>query len=318
MPFAKFLKIGTIAAVLAAIFLSYTHAQGIEDWFKLRNYSPPPAIAALATEDSMTDYGRHIFYVNHPQLESNLAVFRQQCSQSEQTIVLGCYHGGQRGIEVYNVRDERLSGIQQVTAAHEMLHAAYDRLAPKDKDRINAMLLDFYNNQLSDQRIKDTIDSYKKTEPTELVNEMHSIFGTEVASLPAPLENYYKKYFIDRSKVTGFASIYETEFTSRINRINEADARLAELKMRIKNEEQDLQSQLVALQNDRSRVENSSSQAEVNNYNSRVAAYNAGVRQLQSDIASYNALVEERNQLAAELKSLQGSMDTRLTAQEAQ
>ena len=34
---------------------------------------------------------------------------------------------------IYNVNDERLNGLKEVTAAHEMLHAAYERLPESDK-----------------------------------------------------------------------------------------------------------------------------------------------------------------------------------------
>ena len=299
----------------------YTHSQNIEDWLRLRNYHPPATVSAFVAEDSMTPKAQHIFYVTHPTVDPNVQTFRGECSNAEQTIVLGCYRSGistDSNLFIYAVQDSRLTGVQQVTAAHEMLHAAYERLSPGEKSSVDSMLLDYYNNQLSDQRIKDTINSYKKTEPTELVNEMHSIFGTEVASLPAPLEKYYQRYFIDRTKVTSFAANYESEFTSRTAQIDADDAKLADLKSQINDEEASLQSQLSSLQNDRSRIENSTSQQEVTNYNSRVSAYNSGVRRLQSDIASYNSLVEARNALAAELKSLQGSLDTRLTAQQAQ
>jgi hypothetical protein len=318
---SKVVKVGILAAFIAAIFLTYTHAQDLEDWMRLRNYHPSSSISAFVTEDTMTPYASHIFYVTHPTLESNVTLFRQECSNAEQTIVLGCYRSGvttDSNLFIYNVADPRLNGVQQVTAAHEMLHAAYARLGQKDKDKIDAMLTDFYNNQLTDQRIKDTINSYKKTEPTELVNEMHSIFGTEVVNLPPPLEDYYKQYFTNRGAIVAFAASYEGEFTSRTAQIDADDAQLADLKSQIQLEEQALRDQLASLQADRSRIESSNSQADINSYNARVAAYNAGIQRLQDDIASYNALVEERNSIAAELKSLQGSLDTRLTAQQAQ
>ena len=37
------------------------------------------------------------------------------------TAVLGCY--ANREISIFNVTDQRLDGIREVTAAHEMLHA---------------------------------------------------------------------------------------------------------------------------------------------------------------------------------------------------
>jgi uncharacterized protein YukE len=301
-------------ALVAAVFLTLAHAQAVEDWIRLRGYNPPVKIASLAGEDSMTGYARHVFYVNHPVITDVL----NGCNQSEQTIVLGCYHGAQTGIEIKNVADSRLNGVEEVTAGHEMLHAAYDRLSSDEKQRVNSMLLDYYNHDLKDQRIIDTMNSYKKTEPNDFVNEMHSVFGTEIISLPSGLENYYKKYFTDRSKVTTFAANYEGEFTDRRAQIDADDAQLANLRARVRVEEQSLQTQLSSLQADRSHVENSNSGAAIAAYNSRVAAYNAGVRKLDSDIKVFNDLVEQRNTLAAELKSLQTSLETNLQTQPSQ
>ena len=302
-------------AIFGALVLGITHVQALEDWVKLRGYTPPANVSALASEDSMTSFGTHIFYVNHPVIENSVTTFRQACAISEQTIVLGCYHSNQNGIEVYNVTDSRLKGVQEVTAAHEMLHAAYDRLSSKDRKSIDAMLLDFYNNQLSDQRVKDTIALYKTTEPSDVVNEMHSVFGTEVSNLPAPLEAYYSKYFVRRSTITAFADNYEGEFTSRTTQMKADDAQLATMKAQIQDDEQSLSAQVAGLQADRSRIESSGSESDVASYNARVSSYNAGVRKLQAEIAAYNSLVEQRNAIAADLASLQGALDTRLTTQ---
>src|SRR5665213_1897181 len=123
---SKILKTTIMAAFLAVIFVSFTHLQDISDWFKLRNYTPPASVKAFAVADTMTPYAIHMFYINHPAVESNVSAFRAKCAIAEQTIVLGCYRGLEQGIEIYNVKDPRLNGVQQVTAAHEMLHAAYD------------------------------------------------------------------------------------------------------------------------------------------------------------------------------------------------
>lgn len=307
--------------MLAAIFFGVSKATAIEDWFRLRNYSPPAAIAKFSNEVAMTPYATHVFYVTHPKIETNLQLFSQECTVREQSIVLGCYRGGlsaDSNLFIRLINDDRLNGVEEVTAAHEMLHASYDRLNSKDKSKVDAMLVDFYNNDLKDQRVLDTINAYKKSEPNDVVNEMHSVFGTEIANLPAPLETYYKKYFTDRSKVTAFAANYEGEFTNRTAKIQTDDLILANQKARIQDEESSLGQQLSNLQSERINVENSNSQSAVNNYNAQVNAYNAGVRRLQVDIAAYNQLVAERNSIAEELQSLQSSLDTRLTTQSSQ
>lgn len=312
-------------AVLAVPVLVYFNAQALTDWWQLRGYTPPKAVAALASQDTMTTYARHIFYVNHPDLESNASQFRNDCNESEQTIVLGCYRSDQDGIFIYDVQDKRLAGVEQVTAAHEMLHAAYDRLSDKDKKNVDNMLTDYYNHGLTDKRVKSTIDEYRKTEPNDLVNEMHSIFGTEIAHLPAPLEKYYTRYFTNRQAVIGFEQSYQGEFTSRENQIRKDDTKLATMKADIESEEASLQSQAQTINADRQQLDNQKASGDTAGYNAgvpgfnrEVQAYNAGVLRLRQDITAYNQLVKERNAIATELTSLDQALDTRLTTQSSQ
>lgn len=312
-------------ALLSFPVLIYFNAQALSDWWQLRGYTPPSAVVTLASQDTMIPSAKHTFYVNHPDIESNASQFRTDCNESEKTIILGCYRSNQDGIFLYNVQDSRLFGIQQVTAAHEMLHAAYDRLSGHDKNYVDGLLWDYYNNGLHDQRIIDTINSYRQTEPNDIVNEMHSIFGTEVASLPAPLEAYYTRYFTNRQAVASYAAGYQAEFTSRENQIKADDARLAQLKSDISSEEQSLQTQLDQINSDRARLDSlrgSSNITEYNSnvgsFNSEVSAYNAGVDRLRSDINTYNQLVTARNAIAVDLNSLSQAIDTRLVPQSAQ
>lgn len=270
----------------------------------------------------MTDRAKNIFYVNHPQLMDDIKKFRVSCAFAEQTIILGCYRSNQAGLYIYNVHDMRLGGIQEVTAAHEMLHAAYDRLNPKQKEDIDSLLVDFYKNTLSDQRIKDTINDYKKTEPKDLVNEMHSIFGTEIAVLPAALESYYKQYFIDRSAIAAFSARYENEFTSRTLAAHSYEAQLEALKQKINREESDLKNQAAQIEAERVRLDSLRNSNKIDEYNaavpgfnSQVDSYNVGVERYKSDIASYNSLLEKYNQIAGELSTLFDSIDTRLGTQ---
>jgi hypothetical protein len=323
--FKRTLGVILLLALLAFPFLVYFNAQALTDWWQLRGYTPPQAVSALASQDTMTNYARHVFYVNHPDLETNSTQFRQDCSENEQTIVLGCYHSNQRGIFVYDVNDARLAGVQQVTAAHEMLHAAYDRLSGSQKADIDKQLQSFYDNGLQDQRVKDTIDAYKKTEPNDLVNEMHSIFGTEVASLPSGLEQYYTKYFTNRQAVVKYAQAYEGEFTSRQAQIAADDDKLDQMKAQIESQESSLNAQLSQINSDRQRLDSLRSSGQIARYNAgvpsfnaEIRAYNAGIEDLRTQISQYNQLVEERNSIAQELTSLDKAIDTRLVPQAAQ
>jgi hypothetical protein len=304
--------------VLAAIVLN---RQNLYDWWQLRNYHAPAAISALAGQDTMTAYGRRVYLVNHPVIEAKQS-FKSVCPNGggEQTIVLGCYHGNQRGIFLLNVNDSRLDGVEQVTAAHEMLHAAYDRLSLSEKQRINGLLYDYYANGLHDKRLIDTLNAYKKTEPNDVVNEMHSIFGTEVASLPPALETYYRKYFTNRSQVAKFAAQYQAEFTSRQDQVIADDAKLTVLKQQIKTISADLDaksSEITARQkallSQRSSGNLTAYNAGVPAYNALIDSYNSELNNLKSVISGYNQLVTARNQVALEQDQLVNELSTHAT-----
>lgn len=309
-------------ALISGTALAVWQHRSILDWWQLRGYVPPAEIAALAADTAMTDPARRVFYVNHPDLMDDSTAFRQACPLNEETIILGCYHSGQRGIFIFDVDSTELDGVEEVTAAHEMLHAAYERLSANDKSEVEALLTSYYQNELTNERIKKSIDNYRKTEPNQLLDEMHSIFGTEVANLPAELETYYSRYFTDRGRVVALSASYEQEFTNRLNAINAADARLADLKRQIDNAEAALKIQSAEIERDQQQLDQfresgntSAYNAAVPAFNAKVAAYNQALNSLKADIAEYNRLVEERNATADELRALNTAIDTRLEPQ---
>lgn len=301
--------IGTLLVLLVCLVLvgaAALNRNNLYDWWRLRGYQPPSAVSQMAADDTMTAYARHMLYVNRPAID-NSTTFTSACPNDggEKTIVLGCYHGGESGIFLLGVSDSRLNGVEQVTAAHEMLHAAYERLSSSDRKKVDAMLTNYYNHGLTDPRIQQTIADYKQSEPHDVVNEMHSVFGTEVASLPAPLEQYYQRYFTNRAAVTGFAAQYQAEFTSRQDAVKQDDAQLAGLKSQIDSLESDLKSRLTAIQDQQAtlnalRTSGNISQynADVPGYNNLVDAYNAEAKDLKSLISQYNQLVATRNAVA--------------------
>jgi hypothetical protein len=296
--------------------------QAIDDWWRLRGYAPPAAIAQLASQDTMTSYTRHLFYLNRPELLGTVASFRQDCPENKDTVVLGCYHPDQDGIFIYNVQDPTLAGVTQVTAAHEVLHAVYARLSTSQRATLDSELEAFYKHGLSDPQVLAEVKIYQQTERTDVFDEMSCTFGTEVANLPAPLNNYYKKYFTNRAAIVAYEQQYEGEFTTRENTIMSDDQQLAAAKQHIGTEESDLNSQFVAINANKSQLNNllannqtAAYNAAVPGYNASIDNYNAGVRQLQSDITSYNQLVSARNLVATDLDTLDQALDTRLTPQ---
>lgn len=218
--------------VLAAVFV-FVNRQALHDQLILAYYEAPAEIAALATDSDLSDRGRDLFYVNEPELHGK-ATFDAKCSGvgDEQSNVLGCFTGTR--IYIYDAADERLAGIEEVTAAHEMLHAAYIRLSRGERERVESLL----ERQLDDgiaPHVDELIEIYERIEPDQLLNEMHSILATEQAELLPELETYYSQYFKDRKVVVGLATDYREAFDSLKREQEALVAELEELSTTINN-----------------------------------------------------------------------------------
>jgi hypothetical protein len=317
--FRRFWPYALLVILVAGNLAVWIQRQQIADWWRLRNYQAPASIAQLASDDTMTPYATHLFYVNHPVLEDKQS-FNMHCAdKSEETAVLGCYHGNRQGIYIYDVTDPRLAGVEQVTAAHEMLHQAYDRLSSKDRQHVDQLLQNYYDTGLQDQDIKAKIESYKQ-QGADVVNEMHSVFGSEVGNLPPELENYYKQYFTNRAKIVAYSSSYQAEFTRRKDQVAQYDAQLSGLKDRINNNKSDLNTKLNALQALQKQISQDVTNKDQNQYNADVSQYNAMVEAYNSELSTthglitqYNNIVAQRNDLAVQEQQLQEALDSRLT-----
>lgn len=312
------ISIGFIVALTTLSVMSalvFTHAQDIRDWFRLRDYTPPTAFVTLADDTTMTPLARRLLNVNHPELLSGKA-FRSMCPLSgEKTVVLGCYKGGDNGIYLYHVTDERLQGVHEVTAAHEMLHAAYERLSEKERRQVDSMLASYAQHELHDQRIMGLLEAYKASEPDQIDNEMHSIFATEIVSLPREMETYYKRYFNDRQRVVGYMSAYQAEFTERRAKVAAYDEQLKQIGGEIDKLDAAAAAERAAIDKMAKELEalhqtgaRKTYVDKVAEYNQRAVAYNESLQTLRDYKQRYNSIVEERNALALEERDLANAL----------
>jgi hypothetical protein len=315
-----------VLIALAVVFvLVIKNSQAISDWFRLRGYHPPQQVSELVSEDTMTPYTAHLFYLNRPLILNTVTGFRKYCPENENTIVLGCYHPDQDGIYIYNVPDPTLAGVQQVTAAHEVLHAVYARLSNSQRTYVDGLLESYYKHDLHDPIVQQEVKLYQQTEPNSVMDEMNSTFGTEIANLPTPLENYYQQYFSDRSKIVAYESNYEDELSSRMTVINADDSQLSQMQNAISSSESQLNSEYSHLNAQHAQLNQlfssgqyASYNSQVDTYNEQVDNYNSQLAQLKNEINSYNNLIISRNDIAGQLTTLDKALDTRLTQQTAQ
>lgn len=253
---------GHIAKLVASILLLATalfifiNRQAFIDQVTVWRYQPSPAIASITERTELSSKGTFLFYASQPELLDRDR-FNGACrsAATEQTAVLGCYVANT--IYLFDIENDKLDGIKEVTAAHEMLHAAYVRLPEAEKNRVNTLLEKQSQSLGKDQaRIDALMAEYAKTEPGERFNELHSILGSEIRSLSPELEAYYSQYFSDRSAVIALAERYLSVFEE------------------LKDQQEDLVAEINAL---------------ADQIDDLGAAYRRNLQVLESDIRSFNA-----------------------------
>lgn len=302
-----------IIAVVIVLGIRYT--QEFQDWSKLLHYQPPPQIARLAATTTMTETARRLFYVNQPQIETRKSALNF-CKSSEHTVILGCYVVG-KGIFLQAIPDPRLEGVMEVTAAHEMLHVAYQRMSIVEQNQLNQQLQGTLA-QLRNPRIKNIIETYRSQDPSSVNNELHSILGTEVRNLSPELEAHYQKYFTDRLKIVALSERYEGVFTALRERAQTLKQQLADRKLTMEQLAQQVDREAAGVETERVDLQRSIAMNPQEDHTGRVASFNDRVRNYNQIVANlrqqtdlYNQLVNEHNSLALEEKSLVESLENK-------
>lgn len=317
---------GSIAAIIAVVIsiviagLLLLNRQYVVDQVVVWQYEPTSEIAQIADRSGMNESGKFYFYVSHPSI-NNADEFNQNCGKREEkTAILGCYNG--QYIYIYNVTDERLDGIREVTAAHEMLHAAYDRLDDDEKERIGALLETEAEKLKTDNVFVERMAFYARTQPGERVNELHSIIATEVSDVGGELEDYYETYFSDRSKVLALHDDYASVFRDLRESSDRLTAQINELADQIEAQTQDYNVTVSNLNED---VESFNARANNGDFDSDTA-FNSERNQLLSraeqlederqaindNVARYETLREQLSEIAVQSNALNRSLDSTL------
>lgn len=290
----KLLASLSVCLLLVGIALATVYYQvPLRDWVRVQQFQPAAAVVALASEAGMNDHGRYMFYTGAPTLETASA-FNAACGDHEHsTATLGCYTGER--IYLYDIDNAELHGVEQVTAAHEMLHAAYDRLSTDEKRRVNSAIARYLPTLQADQQFVERMSVYDKLSEADRLNELHSILGTEVKQLSPELEAHYRQYFADRSVVTGLYATYSGVFATLKAR---ADTLVGEYE------------RLVTERNQRV----SASNAEYEQLQRDMKAFEQGPRTDAALAARLNARASSFNARLSEVKSRVAVIDARLIA----
>lgn len=302
--------------ILVAVWV-FQNRQLLADHLVVASFSPSEQIKVIAERSELTDTGKRIFYATQP-LVSEHADFNTQCPRKEEaSAILGCYTSGDR-IFIYNITNEKLDGMEEVTAVHEMLHAVWQRTGDDEREKLTAQLNAAYA-RIDDPALKTRMEYYQRTEPDQLVNELHSILGTEAASLSDELEAYYAQYF-NRQAVTALHANYNEAYTTLTERSEAIYATMQTLSGSIEQRSTQYNQDIAALNeainvfNTRANAGDFSSQSTFSAERSQLLARSESLEvarvAINTDIAQYEALYAEYQQIASEIQVLNDSTDS--------
>lgn len=318
--------LGSIITFTICISLGITifiFRQNIIDQFNYFVFKPSSSVSAIADDAKMTSSGLFYFYTSLPQVDSS-ADFNVNCVRKEAaSAILGCY-SNQR-IYIYDVKnDERLVGVKTVSAAHEMLHSAWDRLSGSEKSRLGSLLEPAYQ-RLKNSELIARMEYYDREQPGDHIQELHSILGTEFADLGDELENYYSRYFEDRKSLVLIHDKYSKTFAEITNQqkllLEQINALRGDLEVRVNDYNQavkKLNSDIASLESERMLVDTSDI-SQVALFNSkrsalvkRINSLNAQNKEISDDQTEYDNLINEYNKLVFLGNDLTNSLDSTL------
>ncbi len=297
------------------------------DWLQVKPTANSPEVERLAAATTMTRSAQRLFYRQNPTIEQRRN-FMITCSKVPvKGVMLGCYTRGKIAIQL--VKEPKLDGIMEVTAAHEMLHAAYDKMSQWERDRLSP-LLETTVSQVKDPRLMKVLNQYKVSDRLRYLNELHSHLGTEIMDLANPeLDKHYQHYFVDRRRLVSFAvksgaamrqtdermEALKVEIDRMEKELKTQKADLAKFKTTLTASSDDLASQSSEVTRLRERAESTSSSSEFNalaaefeaaknNFNADVNRHNEQVQQQREQVNAFNEMLETYNKKVDEYNQL--------------
>ncbi len=301
--------------VLSAVGILY--GQRVIDRVKSSMYTPSTQIAGITERLRLTTRGKDVLYVTDPTIDTK-EQFNVHCKSEERTTaILGCYY--RDNIYLFDIKNDKLDGTLEVTAAHEMLHAAYQRLNFFERQRVDTMIEAQYAKLKDNASLKEIMQYYQKAEPGAEINELHSILGTTIATLDPELEQYYSQYFTDRAHVVALNEAYNKVFADIKQQAEVLEARIKQLQPQ-------LTADLASYESDRKQVEldieSFNQQAVSGSFASRAAfnatrsalvarvdALNARRDAVNATVSSYNDDVAALNKLSIQVDDLYKSIN---------
>jgi chromosome segregation ATPase len=181
-----------------------------------------------------------------------------------------------------------------VSAAHEMLHGAYERLSRPERKKIDAAIEQAYAG-IDDPQLTDLVASYEITEPGERLNELHSILATREKTLPPVLERYYRRYFTNRHRIVAAFQSYDQVFTALEQQHAQLQAQLDALDIQLDEALARKDAAIARTDELLVQIESLREQGRIAESNDLVDPQNAAADDAGASVDTYNALVDQYN-----------------------
>ena len=312
------LSVVFIGVILFVSFVLYANRQLISDLTINLFFEPSASVADLGSDLKLTDTGQRIYYATQPKMLGSTD-FNDFCPRlEEKNPILGCYTSKDR-IYMYDVSTNELDGIEQVTAAHELLHAIWYRMSDDERQTVGDLLVEEYDN-ITDEALKSRMDYYERNEPGQFTNELHSIIGTELVDISNELEAHYANYFSDRSTVVGYYTEYHSVYDELYDRAEQLYSDIESMGQQIIELSDTYQTDVnqltadIADFNSRANSGFFSSQQEFYSERSVLVSRTDELESRRNSINdlvnSYNAKVAEYQEVAAKIDTLNESIDS--------
>jgi len=241
---------------------------------------------------SMTGEARTLFLKAEPRIEGPTDL-KANCSNGSGAHTLGCFLAVREcrtGVassncslktQIHLLQIDRADAhdLIYVSAAHEMLHAAYEQLRPEDRLLVDRQLEEALP-QLDQCRLGANLGAYADRMGADRMSELHSVLATEFAVLPPGLQSHFDRYFSNRQLVV---SAHDRTLGDREQELCGLQARIDQLDGQVDS----LRSQLQRMRPSES-----------------VRAYNALVDRLNTTAREHNRVVTVHNRRVLEYNLL--------------
>ena len=211
--------------IFVALAVFVINREWIFDFWRGVGYEPSAELSGMRDNLTLTDRGKFLFNASRPELKGR-DDFNEMCRSDEdtETAVLGCYTD--KTIYVYDIVDEELKGIRELTLAHELLHAVWARMSEAEKKGLRNDLAQVLKE--NEDALRKEIENYESSDREE---ELYVRAGTEIKDLPEKLEKHYADVFQNQDRIVEFYNSYievfrklEAEMDSLMAEMEEIEA----------------------------------------------------------------------------------------------